>query len=120
MVPKTQDCLQSYQLGGKLGEAFAEKQVLEAHLAGEEGTPGPIKVCTCSVAFRALLLLHMNHRYSNQRNRLFLSLCCLYSVTNLSLHIKENANCSPGWTWHRIIFLIMAMTVRSPHLPILS
>ncbi|CAM6111624.1 unnamed protein product [Calypogeia fissa] len=34
---------QSYQLGGRLGEAFTEKQVLEAHIAGEAGTLGPIK-----------------------------------------------------------------------------
>lgn len=34
---------QSYQLGGRLGEAFSEKQVFEAHLAGEEETSGPLK-----------------------------------------------------------------------------
>ncbi|CAM6085229.1 unnamed protein product [Calypogeia fissa] len=39
----TEAANQSYQLGGRLGEAFAEKQVLEAHIAGEEGTSGAIK-----------------------------------------------------------------------------
>ncbi|KAL3683937.1 hypothetical protein R1sor_001959 [Riccia sorocarpa] len=42
-TPQAEAANQSYQLAGRLGEAFAEKQVLEAHLETENQQTGPLK-----------------------------------------------------------------------------